>query len=150
MAEVTRQEQHTSDNADQTTDQVNPSRIDSLAKELEEFLRPGGTMLITDLQKEDGDFLRSARHLMRLRSIHLTSTLVRLQLQELQEKEVQILEAEASYSLNSTDKSTSQVFTTSSKPNESTNISQNVLGSQSSITKSKNASVSTPSQTKKS
>ena len=83
----TRQEPDSTTKTDQTSGQESLSRIDVLASELDQFLKPGGMMLITDQETQDIDFLKSARHLIRLKNIQLTSALVKLQLQELQEKE---------------------------------------------------------------
>jgi hypothetical protein len=160
MAEVTRQEQPTTDNADRTTEQVNPNHIEMLEKELLQFLEPGGAMLITDPMREDIDFLKSAQHLTRLRSIQstymyleesiaLTKALLELILkkaiarkQELQEKET--------YLLKSTEQSTSPPSTTSTKPNESMNKSKSVSESPSPTIPSTSASEAIRKMTKKS
>lgn len=83
----TRQEPDTTGNNAATTAAESQNRIDVLASELDAFLKPGGMLLITDRETQDTDFLKSARHLIRLKNIQLTSALVKLQLQELQEKE---------------------------------------------------------------
>jgi hypothetical protein len=145
-----RQEAPTTDNVDQTTEQVNQNHIDNLATELEEFLKPGGSMLITDLQKEDSDFLRCGLHLIDLRSIQLTSSLVKLQLQELQVKKQYLLEAKTTYSSKSTAQSISPPLTDSAKLKENMKTLKSASESRLSTTQSKNVSADMPSQTKKS
>jgi hypothetical protein len=126
-----RQEPDSTDKKEMTSNAENQSRIDALATELDAFLKPGGSMLITELEKQDSDFLRSARHLIRLKNIQLTSMLVKLQLQELAEKD--------DYISKLTVQSTSAVGDATTKPTKSTPKLRNVSVSPAPISQQKNA-----------
>lgn len=139
-----RQEQDSMGTNEATGGVENQSRIDRHASVLDAFLKPGGMMLITDRETQDSDFLKSARHLIRLNNIRLTSALVKLQLQELQEKEQYLFPPkEETFTSNVTGPFTHHRGEDTTKQTKNMRRSKNVSASMSSTSKQTNSSEST-------
>lgn len=122
---IERQEHLTTDNARVTGDQENPNHIETLEKELQEFLSPETIILTSDITNLDINSLQYIQNLIDARITQLMCLRSKA-ITEYYTQTINILQSRKASILKSMAESTSPPSTISTKPNENTNKSKTV------------------------